>query len=284
MAPSRNSANSPQRTIGLETITSRNNRWLKQFRAALRGARDAGESLLGVEGLRLVGEALRSGLDVPAVLASAGGEKHLAALRPLLGPPTHVLRTSDRLFAGVSDTQTPQGIAALVRPRSTNIEDVLGNRSGSSPPLVLVLVGVQDPGNVGTLIRSAEGFGASGVVACSGTADPLGPKALRSSAGSVLRLPVVAGAAVAIVLAQLCTAGLKLFATTLSNGLLPAEADLRGPAAFLIGNEGAGLPAEIVRSAHEQIRIPLAGRVDSLNAAVAASVLLYEAARQRGMP
>jgi TrmH family RNA methyltransferase len=188
-----------------------------------------------------------------------------------------LLRTSDRLFAGLADTKTPQGVAALVRPRASSFEDLLAGPA----PLVVVLVGVQDPGNVGTVIRSAEAFSATGIAAVAGTANPWMPKAIRASAGSVLRLPVIAGMAPAILLAQLRVTGLKLFAATSSGGLLPSQVDLKVPCAFLIGNEGAGLPDEIVRSADEQVRIPLSSAVDSLNAAVAASVLLYEAARQR---
>ncbi len=261
-----------------EVLTSRENRWLKRFRQALQGGKGDDDGLVGVEGAHLVEEAFRSGLEVPAVLASASGERHLECLAPMLGPAVRVLRTSDRLFASVADTQTPQGIAALVRPRQATLDDIL--RGGT--PLGVVLVGVQDPGNVGTIVRTAEAFGASGVVACRGTADPLAPKALRASAGSALRLPILAGISVPILLAQLRVAGLKVHAATLSAGVLPAETDLRGPAALLIGNEGAGLPPEVERSADALVRIPLAGGVDSLNAAVAAAVLLYEAARQRG--
>ena len=151
-------------------ITSRDNRWLKQFRAVLAGERgDAG--LVGVEGLRLVEAALGSRLRVEALLISNSGERHMARIAPLLDGSTQVLRTSDRLFAGIADTQSPQGIAALVQPRITAIEDLI---CGSE--LIVVLAGVQDPGNVGTILRAAEAFGATGAAACSagsaGTADP----------------------------------------------------------------------------------------------------------------
>lgn len=273
-----------------ETITSRDNRWLKSFRAALRAGEPLEKGLVGVEGARLVEEALRSGARVEAVLVSAAGERYLARLAPWLDPQVRVLRTSDRLFAGVADTQTPQGVAALVHPRAAAFDDLVRGL-----PLVVVLVGVQDPGNMGTILRAAEAFAASGAATCAygttGTANPLGPKALRASAGSALRLPVVHGVAVTILLAQLRMAGVKLYAACPERAgavaagppaVFPWEADLRGPAALLVGNEGAGLPAEVERSADARVRIPLAAAVESLNAAVAASVLLYEAARQRG--
>jgi TrmH family RNA methyltransferase len=261
-----------------EVLTSRENRWLKKFRAALKGAPEG--DAIAVEGVHLVQEALRSGLAIDAVLVSAAGERHLARLSPRLTRAVQLLRTSDRLFDSVTGTETPQGIAALVRPKEFAFDDLL---SGGTP-LVVAMIGVQDPGNVGTIIRSAEAFGATGAVAARGTAQPFSPKALRGSAGSALRLPIVSGIAPAILLTQLRVAGLQLYAASSSanvDALLPSAVDLKLPCALLIGNEGAGLPAEIERSADQLVRIPLAAPVESLNAAVAAAVLLYEAARQR---
>ena len=267
-------------------ITSKENRSLKRFRAALAG--DSGEPhVYGIEGPHLVEEALRSGVEIDAVLASPSGEKHLerlgfsgAAGKPSATP--RVLRTTDRLFASIAATETPQGIAALVRLPEYGFEDIVRGL-----PLVVVLVGVQDPGNVGTIVRSAEAFGASGIVAAAASASPYGPKAMRASAGSVFRLPTLLRAQPAVLLAQLHVAGVLLAATT--SGLSPEgpqprephAVDLRGPVALLIGGEAHGLPNPVLRSADAAIRIPLAHPVESLNAAVAASVVLYEAARQR---
>jgi TrmH family RNA methyltransferase len=268
-------------------ITSRENRWLKRFRAALAGdLREA--NVAGIEGPHLVEEALRSGVEIQTILVSPAGEKHLERLgiaaagaeKEFAGP--RVLRTTDRLFASVAGTETPQGVAALVRLPEYSFEDVAGG-----VPLVVVLVGVQDPGNVGTIVRSAEAFGATGVVAAAGSASPYGPKAMRASAGSVFRLPVLVRAQPPVLLAQLRVAGLKLIATTAAAGAPAAslhQVDLRGPAAVLVGSEAHGLPVEVLRSADAAIRIRLAGPVESLNAAVAASVVLYEAARQRSEP
>jgi TrmH family RNA methyltransferase len=167
---------------------------------------------------------------------------------------------------------------------------------------------VQDPGNVGTIVRAAEAFGATGAAVCVaqsiGTADPFGPKALRASAGSALRLPIVSGIAPANLLAQLQKARVKVYAAVAADttnpradlkgrtleaectSLLPWDIDWKTPAAILIGNEGAGLPAELVRAADARVYIPQAASkavvgIESLNAAMAASVLLYEAMRQR---
>jgi RNA methyltransferase, TrmH family len=281
---------------GTSVITSRENRWMKRFRAALAGER-GDDGIVGVEGVRLVEAALGSGLTVEAVLLSDSGTRHLPRVAHVLSQEVAVLRTSDRLFAGIADTRTPQGMAALVQPRRATIESLL-----TGTPLVVALVGVQDPGNVGTIVRAAEAFGASGVASCPtesiGTADPFGPKALRASAGSALRLPIVHGISPTILLAQLRISQVKVYAAVVGAGsgsrdskdqsplMSPWEIDWNGPSALLIGNEGAGLPAELVRGVDSRVYIPQAAPtapvgIESLNAAMAASVLLYEAMRQR---
>jgi TrmH family RNA methyltransferase len=260
-----------------ERLDSRENRWLKRFRAALQERPEDPASPIGVEGPRMVEDALRSGLEIEALLVADSGERHLARLKALLPSGLRVLRTTDRLFASVAGTETPQGIAVLVEPRSWRVEDMIG-----AAPLVVVLAGVQDPGNVGTIVRSAEAFGASGVIACRGSAHPLAPKAVRASAGSVLRLPTLAEASPKDILAELRRLGLRQYAATLADGETPQDTDIRGPSALWIGSEGAGLPPEIQRGADARIRIPIGASVQSLNAASASAVLLYEAARQRG--
>ena len=260
-----------------ERIESRENRWLKRFRAALSGNAQKGGALLGAEGPRLVGEALRSGLTAEALLVSDSGERHLPHLRDAIHPKLRILRTSDRLFASVAGTESPQGIAALVEPPHWRPADLLG-----AAALVVALAGVQDPGNVGTIVRAAEAFGASGVIACSGSANPFGVKAVRASAGSAFRLPTLAGAQPAAMMEELRGRGLRQFCAVAAEGIPPTEAGLAQPCVLWIGSEGAGLPPEIERAADARIRIPVRAPVDSLNAASAATVLLYEAARQRG--
>jgi TrmH family RNA methyltransferase len=273
-----------------EVITSRGNRWLKTFRAALDGPGPAKEELIGLEGPHLVEEALRSGMEMEAILVSPAGESHLKKLAENFGRRTadpaslpQILRTTEKLFAGISATESPQGIAALAKSRGWCFDDLLRG----DVPLVVMLAGVQDPGNVGTILRSAEAFGATGAIATRGTAYPWAPKVLRASAGSAMRLPILSGLVAPVALAQLRVSGLKVFAASTRGtperpGHAPGDLDLRDALAIVVGNEGAGLPAEIERSADASILIPLVGRVDSLNAAVAASVLLYEVARQRG--
>jgi TrmH family RNA methyltransferase len=203
-----------------------------------------------------------------------------------------VLKTTDRLFEGIADTEHPQGVAALVIPRQTQLEDLFATPRGACSPLIVVLAGVQDPGNVGTILRTAAAFGATGAVTSatgqSGTASPYSPKALRASAGAALHLPLVAGAALGILLTQFKLNAISTIATCVHENSsagdppsAPWELDWCQPIALLVGNEGAGLPEEIVHSADARIQIPMQRHVESLNAAAAAAVLFYEAFRQR---
>jgi TrmH family RNA methyltransferase len=293
-------------------LTSRDNRWLKQFRLALRGGLPTESGAVGVEGVRLVEEALRSGCPIEAVLFSESGERHRERLAPLISRPEiafPTLHTTDRLFEGLADTEHPQGVAALVRPRETTFDDLLRTPANACSPLLVVLAGVQDPGNVGTILRTAAAFGATGAVTAasgqSGTASPFSPKALRASAGAALHLPILAGMSLPVLLTQLKIANVRTLATsvhevssmasasvvgaqhaaplpsTIAAPLSPWEVDWCEPVALLVGNEGAGLPEEVERSADARIRIPMASGIESLNAAAAAAVLFYEAARQR---
>jgi TrmH family RNA methyltransferase len=286
-----------------DLITSRDNKWLKKFRAALRGAGPQTGEPIAAEGPKLVEEGVRAGLETQALLVSETGERQLerilrAASESDSGiPRSRIFKTTDKLFEGVARTETPQGVAALFLAREWNFDDVLRGRADhdgayrSDAPLVIVMAGVQDPGNVGTIVRSAEAFGASGVVATRGTADPWSPKALRASAGSALRLPLLRGIAGPVLLAQMRMEAVRI----LAGGVKPGGersakvadgdlemADMRGPCAIFIGNEGAGLPSEVEHAADEWISIAMSDDVESLNAGVAASVILFEAARQRG--
>ena len=276
------------------TITSRENRWLKLFRMALRGGLPTESGSVGVEGVRLVEEALASGCRIEGVLFSESGARHRGKLSPLIDRPEMgfpVLQTTDRLFEGIADTEHPQGVAALAVPRQTQLEDLFSTPEGKCSPLLVVLSGVQDPGNVGTILRTAAAFGATGALTSatgqSGTASPFSPKALRASAGAALHLPVVHGAALGILLTQFKLNGISTIATCVHEGgtalgpVAPWEVDWCQPIALLVGNEGAGLPEDVVHSADARIHIPLERQVESLNAAAAAAVLFYEAFRQR---
>jgi len=293
--PGKATRNSGTRVSESGTLTSRDNRWLKEFRMALRGGLPTEGGFVGVEGPRLVEEALRSGCPIQAVLFSESGQRHHERLAPLIDRPEMgfpTLRTTDRLFEGLADTEHPQGVAALVKPREISFDDLVNSIGSACAPLLVVLAGVQDPGNVGTILRTAAAFGATGAATAasgvSGTASPYSPKALRASAGAALHLPILAGMSLPILLTQFRIAGIRTLASSVREPqeggqpfLSPWEVDWCQPIALLVGNEGSGLPEEIERSADARVRIPMASGVESLNAAAAAAVVFYEAARQR---
>ena len=253
-------------------VTSRANARVKQLRAASAGNARLSGGLVAIEGETLVGEALRSGLMLKTVFVSERREVPRG-----LPAGVEVLRCSNEVLQSAVETQSPQGIAALVLPRVWEMSDVFRVEE----PLVLIAVGLQDPGNLGTLIRSAEAFGAAGVLVTTTTVGAWNQKVLRASAGSVFRLPVVTITEAEVF--GLRDRGVKLLAAVPAGvGALPAAtAPFMGACGVMIGNEGAGLGASWVAMADALVTIPCPGAVESLNAAVAGSVLLYEASRQR---
>jgi TrmH family RNA methyltransferase len=258
-------------------IESKQNPRLKELRKALAhpGRNDRG--LVGIEGPNLLEEALRASLRLECVFA---GEPMQAWVHGLgLAPELEVLIVPTGFLDSMLTTETPQPIAALVEPPDWTWAHVLG-ASKKSAPLILVLAGIQDPGNLGTILRSAEAFGADGVVCLPGTVNAWNPKAVRASAGSMFRIPLL-NASEEETLTKLREAGVRLLTTTV-QGAQPADlVDLAEPIALLIGNEGQGVPADLAVKTDGAVTIPCPGTVESLNAAVASSVLLYEASRQR---
>lgn len=262
-----------QNRTRIRIVQSRQNSRVKELRSALaRGSRtDTG--LVALEGSHLLEEAVRSGLRVATVFLREGSESLADSLDLAAG--TELLALPPDVFSSAVTTESPQGIAALVEPRAFSLDDLF-----VGTPLILVAAALQDPGNLGTLVRSAEAFGATGLLALPGTVSLWNPKALRASSGSAFRLPVIA-INEEDALTALRTHEVKAFAATVSDGLDATQTDLRQPLAFLIGNEGSGLPPSLVRAADAAITLHCPGPVESLNAAVAGSVLLFEAARQR---
>jgi TrmH family RNA methyltransferase len=253
-------------------ITSRANSRVKQLRAAFAGQARLSGGLVAIEGDNLLGEALRSGMVFKTVFVSERRELPRTVPRGV-----EVLWLTDEVFASVVETQSPQGIAALLVPPVHTIESMM-----AGTPLVLVAAGLQDPGNLGTLVRSAEAFGATGVLTTPGTVGAWNQKALRASAGSVFRVPVVGVTLDELRALKVC--GVKLMAAVAEDSRDTVEAHkatFASASAILIGNEGAGLSDELLTLADMFVTVPCPGRVESLNAAVAGSLLLYEASRQR---
>ena len=256
-------------------VSSKQNARLKELRRALAFPGRKAAGMAGVEGPHLVEEALRAGIHIGAVFAGDGMQDYVQDLP--LAPEVEVLVMPRGILAGTLSTETPQPVAALVEIPDWTLAHMLSPTH--RPPLILVLAGLQDPGNLGTIVRSAEAFGANGVIALPGTVSPWNPKALRASAGSIFRLPFLAMDADEC-FAALRESGVRIMATTV-RGAEPVDmVDLSSPVAFLIGNEGNGVPMDIATHADLAVTIPCPGPVESLNAAVAASILLYEASRQ----
>ncbi|MGA9061460.1 MAG: RNA methyltransferase [Terracidiphilus sp.] len=263
----------------VRVVESKQNARLKELRRALAATGRGESGRVGIEGPNLLEEALRAGLRVCAILVAQGAERLLDRLT--VPPETEILLLPRQLLDSALATETPQPIAALVEPPDWTWAHLLSaHRSGAA--LVIVLAGVQDPGNLGTILRSAEAFGATGVVSLPGTVSAWNPKAVRASAGSVFRVPLLA-ASQRTCLEELREAGVKILAATVRAARSADLVDLAGPVALLIGNEGAGVAEELAVKTDGKITIPCPGPVESLNAAVAASVLLYEASRQRSV-
>lgn len=263
-------------------ITSPKNPIVARFQAA--GSGDA-KGLLLVEGRKLVAEALDAGLQVVEAAYDADRD----ALGPLRAPLSRLGRDlhacTGKVFARLSAVTTPQGVAVVARQPAWTDADLLGSVPRSVPgrgsPLVVVAAGVKEPGNLGALLRSAEAAGATGLLALRGGADPFREKAVRGSAGSIFRVPTRAGVSPADLLVFLAEHGLALCVADEAGDVDYLDADLRGPCAVLVGGEGEGIPEQLRAAAAQRLRVPMAGKVESLNVAVAAGVVLYEARRQR---
>jgi TrmH family RNA methyltransferase len=260
----------------MRRIASRQNPIVSRYRLAARGESDG---VMLLDGAHLVGEAIGAGVHIreAAIAASAQDE---VELRPIveqldrIGTDTFVVTAP--VMAALSPVRSPSAVVALA-DRPVRYDRVFG----VAEPLVVVAVDVQDPGNVGAIIRVAEAAGATGVLVAGASADPYGWKALRGSMGSALRLPIIVAKATWS-LAEFRQRACRVVATAPRGGRQLFEANLAGPVAIVIGGEGHGLPSEILAQADEQISIPMHAPVESLNAAVTAALVVYEARRQRG--
>lgn len=257
------------------------------FRRALKGGVTS-DGWVALEGPILFEEALRaeakpshlsplrSSARIRSVLVTDAAT-HDNALESLSGD-AEIAQTPDRIFRSLSQTVNPQGIAALVEIRAPEFSKIL-----AEPDLILLVAcGVRDPGNLGTMMRTGEAFGAGAVVTLKSTVNAFNPKVTRSSGGAVFRLPVYPGWEADLLFKRLRAAGIRTVAANPDGKLGVTGADLRGPLAILIGNEAAGLDPELARQADLHLRIPIRAEINSVNAAISAGILLYEAARQRG--
>jgi RNA methyltransferase, TrmH family len=265
----------------LRRIEGRHNALIKLLRHAFARAERTEEGDCAIEGMHVIEEAIRSGLRFRAIFFRESAQDRAARLLPQIGSHVETLLLPDRLFDSTVPSDTPQGVAALVRLKEFSIDDLL-ERLQIGP--IVVVIGLQDPGNLGTILRSAEAFGSGGIVLGEGTVSLYNSKAVRASAGSVFRLPVVTAKsteAMDDVCSHLRTRRVRLIATSSHKGTPLDQAKVNESCAIFIGSEGSGLPKQLVAQVDETLSIPHSPRVESLNAGVAASVVLYEAARQR---
>ncbi|HET7216768.1 MAG TPA: RNA methyltransferase [Vicinamibacterales bacterium] len=275
----------------MRRISSRQNPVVGRFRELARGAR-AGRVLL--DGEHLVDEALAAGVPLEIVALadrlvearrnadesrtdSGRDARSDGLIARIQRTDAELLRVPDAVMAAISPVKQPSGIVAIAQAGAATLEDALAR----TPQLVPVLAGVQDAGNVGAIIRAAEGCGATGAVAIEGTADPFGWKALRGAMGSTLRLPIATRQPLATTIVELQRRGVTVAAAVPREGAPLPRCDLRGPMAILLGGEGAGLDASTVAAATLHITIPMRAPVESFNVAITAALILYEAARQR---
>lgn len=258
-------------------INSTSNKQVKRvvsLRSRSKARRE--EGMYVVEGMRMCRELLPEDVDCLYVTESFAKED---VNRPWLGK-LRFETVTDVVMNVMADTQTPQGVLAVVRQKNYGLEDVLKCQEGGRPA-VIILETLQDPGNLGTIIRAAEGAGITGIVMNRETADIYNPKVIRSTMGSIYRVPFVYVDNLGDACRWMKEQGLRLFAAHLKGMNNYDQEDYTDNVGFLIGNEAIGLTDSTAALADCYVKIPMAGRVESLNAAMAASVLMFEAARQR---
>ena len=277
----------------VEKITSRQNPLVKRFRRV----RTMGERPhVFLEGVRLIEDAINAGAHFESVAFTAeleSSERGAALLDLLRGVQCRGALVSRQVMEAIADTRAPQGVAAIVSRPYFELDDLFRD----DPDLLVIADELQDPGNLGSIIRTAEAAGASGLITTRYTVDPFNDKAIRASMGSALRLPVVTGASRADIAARCRDHKIKTIASRASPGpaqgviedaaraervKLWTEVDMTVPIALIVGREATGIPASVEGEADEFVHIPMAQGVESLNVAAAAAILLFEAARQRG--
>ncbi len=265
----------------IREVSSPGNPLLKIFRRALAEGVTR-EGWLAVEGPHLLEEALQTpgnGL-VHSVLVARHAAREFRELLGRLPKEAEVTQVPERLFERVSQTQAPQGVAALVELRTQDLGTILAQRN----VFLLIACGLQDPGNVGVMMRSGQALGATALITLPDTASPFNPKAVRSSAGAVFRLPIFQNLEPDDLFRRLRAARMRIIAADHHSPAPLYQADLKESVAIMIGREGTGLAPELFQEASLLLSIPTHPATESLNAATAASIFLYEAARQRGFP
>ena len=260
-------------------ITSKDNSFVKHLRSLSESKFRKKEKAFLIEGVKMVEESLRDNLGVKMVVAAPSLVQHRGkgVLKLAESRGADILWISERLMDTLSENKTPQPVLAEVTMKQHNEEELLTHSSR----LIIIAHQLQDPGNLGTIIRTAEAAGAAGVAITANTVDPFNTKTIRASMGSVLRLPVVHIEDLTAFIKKCKQNGFQTLATVLTGGKTLFDVDLKKPTVVILGQEGAGLPQDLMADIDLRVRIPMAATIDSLNVATAAAVVLYEAMRQR---
>jgi TrmH family RNA methyltransferase len=262
----------------MRNISSGKNQVIKEIRLLGEKRERDKKALFFVEGIKFVIDGLISGWDVERMIVSESfkASADFNRIDELCGENTPVYLVPDKLFDSISDTSTPQGVLAVFRQKRYERTDILkGNR------LIVILDSVQDPGNMGTIIRTADAASFSGVICLKGCVDVYNPKVIRSTAGSIFQIPVVRNAEAGETANYLKDCGIRIYATGTDYPLNPYDVDLRRDVAFIIGNEASGITHEADSLSGGGISLPIPGKAESLNASVAAGIIMYESVRQR---
>src|SRR6185312_4498779 len=258
-------------------ISSRQNPIVNRFKAVARGE---AEGMLLLDGVHLLQDALAAGIEIVNVAIDAGAveRRDISRLAEVLrGKGLDPIVATAPVMGALSPVRSPTGIVAIARRPERDVAEFYKGPA----PLVLIATDIQDPGNLGAIVRVAEAGGATSVLAAGASADPFGWKALRGSMGSALRLPVDRVDAADTAIAEARRRRCRIVATVPRDGRSLYDVDLAGATAVLIGGEGPGLPESLIESADERLTIPMERGVESLNAAATAALIVYEARRQR---
>jgi TrmH family RNA methyltransferase len=268
-----------QQSSPYNPITSKDNSFIKNLRALADPKHRKKEQAFLIESVKMVEEALRDKAGVTMVVASPALVQHhgkgvikLAEARSI-----DILWVSDKLIYGISESKTPQPVMAVVTMKEHGEDELLAHSS----KLIVICHQLQDPGNLGTIIRTVEAVGAAGIALTPNTVDPYSAKAVRASMGSILRLPVVRIGDFSTFVKLCKQRGFQTIATAVTGDKAHFDIDLKKPTAIILGQEGAGLPQDIMAEVDLRVRIPMAETIDSLNVATSSAVILYEAMRQR---
>lgn len=264
----------------LNTITSRSNKLIKSIKFLYNKKDRWNERCFFIEGTRSVEQCMSSNRSIKYIvysseLLSEDGEK---LLDEATSKNYELYKVSKELFKSISDTDNPQGILAVVEFEDYKLKDTLKDNN-----FFVVLDRVQDPGNMGTIIRTADAFGANAVIVTSGCVDVYNPKTIRSTMGSILQIPIVHIGDIKEVIKDLKDLGVSVIATSLNTDKYLYDIDFKRDCAIIIGNEANGISEEILDFSDQLVKIPMLGRAESLNAGVASAVLMYEVSRQRNV-